>query len=90
VLGSAGRVRDFYRLLEEPLTRVRLLHGSDFPFPVAPLAFKATIGDDAAQRIDSELNWLKKDLDLKEALGVGLASARQAYEIAKVGRIAAP
>jgi uncharacterized protein len=89
VLGSAGRVRDFHRLLEEPLARVRLLHGSDFPFPVAPLAFKATIGDDAAQRIDSEQNWLKRDLDLKEALGVGLASARQAYEVAKAGRIEA-
>ena len=34
VLGTAGRVRDFGRLLEVPLVRSRLLHGSDFPFPV--------------------------------------------------------
>jgi uncharacterized protein len=85
VLGTAGRVRDFTRLLEEPLARDRLLHGSDFPFPVAPTAFRARIGDEAAQRINSERNWLKKDLDLKEALGIGLASARRAYRIAKVG-----
>jgi hypothetical protein len=85
VLGTAGRVRDFTRLLEEPFVRDRLLHGSDFPFPAAPRAFAARIGDEVAQRISSERNWLKKDLDLKEALGVGLASARRAYRVARVG-----
>src|SRR5438270_13867268 len=34
VLGTAGRVRDFTRLLEHPPARDRLLHGCDFPFPV--------------------------------------------------------
>jgi hypothetical protein len=85
VLGTAGRVRDFTRLLEEPLVRDRLLHGSDFPFPTAPTAFAARIGDDAAKRIDREKNWLKKDLDLKRALGVGLDSAKRAYQVAKAG-----
>jgi uncharacterized protein len=84
VLGTAGRVRDFTRLLEEPLVRDRLLHGSDFPFPAAPTAFAARIGEDAARQIDREKNWLKKDLDLKEALGVGLDSAKRAYQVAKV------
>ena len=36
VLGTPGRVRDFARLLENPLAKSRLLHGSDFPFPAAP------------------------------------------------------
>ena len=82
VLGSAGRVQDFGRLLDEPLARERLLHGSDFPFPVAPRAFAARIGDEAARRLDLEKNWLKKDLALKEALGIGHASARRAFAVA--------
>jgi predicted TIM-barrel fold metal-dependent hydrolase len=85
VLGTAGRVRDFTRLLEEPFVRDRLLHGSDFPFPPAPRAFAARIGDEAAERIERERNWLKKDLDLKQALGVGVASARRAYRVARGG-----
>ena len=87
VLGSTGRVRDFGRLLDNPFVRDRLLHGSDFPFPVNPSAFRARIGDEAAERIGSERNWLKKDLDLKEALGIGLASARRAYQVASAGWI---
>lgn len=82
VLGSAGRVRDFNRLLEDPLARGRLLHGSDYPFPTAPSAFAAQIGKDVAQRLDREPNWLKKDYELKVALGIGPASARRASEIA--------
>jgi predicted TIM-barrel fold metal-dependent hydrolase len=84
VLGTAGRVRDFYRLLDTPRARARLLHGSDFPFPVAPWAFAARIAEKAARRINREPNWLKKDLDLKEALGVGRASAKRAYVVAKL------
>lgn len=86
VLGSLGRVRDFLRLLDEPFIRERLLHGSDFPFPVTPRAFADRIGNEAAERIAGESNWLKKDLDLKEALGIGHASARRAYEVATRGR----
>jgi predicted TIM-barrel fold metal-dependent hydrolase len=83
VLGTSGRVRDFVRLLDEPLVRDRLLHGSDFPFPAAPAAFAARIGEETARRIEHEQNWLKKDLVLKEALGVGMAGARRAYNVAK-------
>jgi mannonate dehydratase len=87
VLGTAGRVRDFKRLLKEPGVSERLLHGSDFPFPVSATAFAAEIGEKTARRISEEKNWLKKDLDLKEALGVGRASAKRACEIAKVGKV---
>lgn len=83
VLGTAGRVRDFMRLLEDPTVRERLLHGSDFPFPPSPLSFTEQIGEPAVRRIAREPNWLKKDLDLKEALGIGLASARRGYALVK-------
>ncbi len=88
VLGTAGRVRDFGRLLEDEIqfVRDRLLHGSDFPFPAAPSAFAARIGTEASKRIEQEANLLKKDLDLKEALGIGRASAERGYEVANAGQ----
>jgi hypothetical protein len=84
VLGTAGRVRDFTRLLEDPVGRNRLLHGSDFPFPAAPSAFASRIGEETARQLDKEMNWIKRDFDLKAALGVGRTSAKRAYEIAKL------
>ncbi len=82
VLGTAGRVRDVERLLaDKEMVCSRLLHGSDFPFPADPLAFAARIGDAAAKQIAAQPNWLKKDFDLKEALGIGRASAERAYEL---------
>jgi hypothetical protein len=86
VLGTAGRVRDFGRLLEDRLARERLLHGSDFPFPVTPRMFSARIGEKAAERIAREKSWLRRDFELKEALGIGRASARRAYEVARGGK----
>jgi hypothetical protein len=82
VLGTAGRVRDVERLLEDKeLVCSRLLHGSDFPFPADPLAFAARIGAAPAKQIAAETNWLKRDFDLKEALGIGRASAERAYDL---------
>ncbi len=87
VLGTIGRVRDFGRLLDdEQFVRSRLLHGSDFPFPASPLAHATRIGMDEAQRLEKESNLLKKDFNLKEALGIGRISAQRAYEVASVGQ----
>ena len=84
VLGTVGRVRDFGRLLDdEELVRSRLLHGSDFPFPASPTAFAGRIKTETAQRLEREANLLKKDFELKEALGIGRASAERAYVVAK-------
>ena len=82
VLGTLGRVTDFLRLLDDERVRNRLLHGSDFPFPVTAAGFSARIGKETAERIDNEKNWLKKDFELKEALGIGKASAKRAFEVA--------
>lgn len=86
VLGTPGRVRDFGRLLEDPLAKSRLLHGSDFPFPAAPQAYAATIGDETAKQLNLEANSLKKDLALKEALGIGRASAARGFELILNGK----
>ncbi len=82
VLGTRGRVGDVERLLaDKELVCSRLLHGSDFPFPADPSAFAERIGKEAAAQIAAATNWLKKDFDLKEALGIGRASAERGYEL---------
>jgi predicted TIM-barrel fold metal-dependent hydrolase len=79
VLGGLGRSKDFLRLLDDKLAPERLLHGSDFPFPPAPIAFAEKIGMAEALRLQAMGNLLKQDYELKEALGIGRASAERAY-----------
>ncbi|MBI1899816.1 MAG: amidohydrolase family protein [Planctomycetia bacterium] len=81
VLGSYGRTRDFARLLADDLAKSRLLHGSDFPFPAIPLGFAGTIGATKAAVLQLEKNLIRQDFALKEALGIGRASAEQAYRL---------
>jgi len=81
VLGTAGRVHDFGRLLETPGVAERLVHGSDFPCPIAPRAFVPRIDQGMADRLEKEPNWIKKDFGLKEALGIGRASAQRGFEL---------
>ncbi len=79
VLCGFGRTRDFLRLLDEKDVRERLLHGSDFPFPAVPLAFAHKIGWLKALQLQLLENLLQQDYQLKEALGIGRASAERAY-----------
>ena len=80
VLGSAGRVADFRRLLADQEVSGRLLHGSDFPFPATPLAFARVVGLPQALRLQAIPNSMAQDLALKEALGIGHRSAVRAYQ----------
>ncbi len=81
VLGTAGRVRDFYRLLDDPSLRDRLLHGSDFPFPISPISFSARVGKEQIAEMARQRSWIAKDFQLKQALGVGQASAERAWKM---------
>jgi predicted TIM-barrel fold metal-dependent hydrolase len=81
VLGSAGRVRDMSRLLAAGEAQDRLLHGSDFPFPATPLAFAGTLGVLEAARLQAIDNPIAQDFALKDALGIGRASAERAYRL---------
>ena len=81
VLGSAGRVRDMSRLLADDEAKDRLLHGSDFPFPATPLAFAGTLGVRKAARLQAIDNLIERDFALKDALGIGRASAERAYRL---------
>jgi uncharacterized protein len=90
VLGTSKRVRDFTRLLDEEDVRARLVHGSDFPFPAIPLAFSEEIGLGRALGLQLDLNFLRQDLRLKEALGIGRASAERAHQLLFPPRTASP
>lgn len=81
VLGGFGRSRDFLRLLADKPVHERLLHGSDFPFPAIPMAFAGTIGTAEALRLQALPNMIQQDFALKEALGIGRASAERAYQL---------
>jgi predicted TIM-barrel fold metal-dependent hydrolase len=81
VLGGMGRADDFLRLLADKPIHGRLLHGSDFPFPPVPMAFAEKIGLAEALRLQAMPNLIGQDLALKEALGIGRASAERAYNL---------
>lgn len=81
VLGSAGRADDVVRLLADAGAHERLLHGSDFPFPAAPEAFASVLGEAAVAAMKTIRNPLDQDFALKEALGIGRASAERAYRL---------
>lgn len=81
VLGSALRTGDFARLLADKPAVERLVHGSDYPFPPGPLAFAPTIGMAEATRLQKMSNMLQQDFGLKQALGVGRASAERAFKL---------
>ncbi len=81
VLGSIGRVRDMSRLLASEEAKDRLLHGSDFPFPATPLAFAGKLGLRKAASLQAIKNPIEQDYALKEALGIGRASAERAYHL---------
>jgi hypothetical protein len=84
VLGGLLRSRDFVRLLDDDLAKSRLLHGSDYPFPAFPLEFRQQIGAATAARLQLDSNLIRQDFALKDALGIGRASAERAYEL--IGR----
>jgi len=81
VLGGFGRAGDLLRLLADKPACERLLHGSDFPFPAIPLAFAGTIGTVEALRLQAVTNLIQQDFALKEALGIGRASAERAARL---------
>lgn len=81
VLGSTKRFNDVKRLLEHKALLPRILHGSDFPFPSSPIAFRELLGLKRALEIQAEPNTLQRDLTLKAALGFGKASAERIHEL---------
>jgi predicted TIM-barrel fold metal-dependent hydrolase len=81
ILGAPQHVADCLRVLADPAVEDRLLHGSDFPFESAPVAFAKKIGWGRAAQVQAISNVLARDLALKEALGAGRPSAERAWRL---------
>ncbi len=80
-LARFNKLHDFRRLLADDLARERLVHGSDFPVPCQPWAFSRDIGPIHALRIRRMRNPMARDYVLKQALGIGQASAERGYRL---------
>ncbi|MBX3444916.1 MAG: amidohydrolase family protein [Planctomyces sp.] len=81
VLCTIGHAADCLRLIDDELGRERLLHGSDFPFPCAPIAFSGIVKQDELTRIRTLDSELARDLALKDALGIGRTCAERAHQL---------
>jgi hypothetical protein len=84
-LNLPTRCYAYRRLLEDELLRSKLIHGSDWPIlPVPP----AQLGVGGCIDAMAEDNWLKRDVLIKQALG--LTAADYWTRAAKILRLPAP
>ncbi|MDD5307476.1 MAG: amidohydrolase family protein [Deltaproteobacteria bacterium] len=96
-LGNAWRAH-YLRLLLDPdlLERrfgvriddaaKRLVHGSDHPIPITPLAFAGRIPLEKLRRVGRLENPLQKDVQLKRAAGLPDAALTRAYDEIGIGK----
>lgn len=68
-LASPSKIHWLWRVLDMPGLWFKLVHGSDFPIPSIPLAFRNRLGG-AYREIVREKNWIDRDIQLKRALGL--------------------
>ena len=71
-----------YQLLEDPLVRTRLLHGSDWPIIAVPPLKR--IGLAGMLRLWRERNWMRRDALVKQALGFDDAYWHRAEKIIRI------
>ena len=69
-MASVSRFPYIFRVLEEEIARNRVVLGSDFPVPVAPMVFTPQLGWSKAREIAQISNPLQQNLEVFRALGV--------------------
>ena len=67
-LNLPTRSHAYRRIIQDDRVRSRLVHGSDWPIPVIPPA--AVMGMASAAETWFERNWLRRDVKIKQALGL--------------------
>ena len=70
--------------LEDPLSR--FVHGSDFPIPSSPFAFRGRTDAGALRRVAAVENPLQRDIELKRLAGVPDACLTRAHDALGLGR----
>jgi predicted TIM-barrel fold metal-dependent hydrolase len=85
VMGSMLRWRNLPQLLSDAAVAERVVHGSDYPFPANGLVFWNRLTPRVAARILQERNLIKRDLELKRALGVPEAAFARGARLLGLG-----
>ena len=74
------------RVLNDPVVRAKLVHGSDWPLPVIPPALR--LGPARAWALARDDNWLRRDVRVKRAIGFDDAYFRRAATLLRLPRTA--
>jgi predicted TIM-barrel fold metal-dependent hydrolase len=75
-----------YDLLKDPIVREKLVHGSDWPIMAIPPFFRLDLATSA--ELMMEKNWMKRDIEIKKALGFDDAYWQRAAKLLNVnGRL---
>ncbi|MHC4513712.1 MAG: amidohydrolase family protein [Planctomycetota bacterium] len=81
VMATGARNRDLGRAIQRGSLRDRLVHGSDFPFPSHPLALTSLLDTTTCLRLQGDKNLIRRDFAVKQALGIGRATAERSYRL---------
>ena len=77
-LANPARFLHLPRLIEDPLFRERMLHGSDFPVPCNAFYYARRLGVRRVRELERERNPLQRDLRIKQELGFPVESFTRA------------
>jgi predicted TIM-barrel fold metal-dependent hydrolase len=69
-------------VMADPVVRSKLVHGSDWPVPVMPSPSR--LGWDLASSLVFEKNWLRRDVRIKQELGLDAAYWNRAGEVLRL------
>ena len=81
VMTTGARNRDLGRAIAQESLRDRLVHGSDFPFPSRPLMLTGLLDTTTWLRLQGDKNLIRRDFAIKQALGIGRATAERSYRL---------
>jgi predicted TIM-barrel fold metal-dependent hydrolase len=71
-----------YKLMDDPIVRQKLVHGSDWPVVPIPPVFCMGAADSAELMLDS--NWLRRDIAIKQKLGFDDAYWQRASKVLRI------
>lgn len=83
-MASLSRFQYLAKVLADPLSRSRVIFGSDFPVPITPIVFAPQLGIRLVRELTALTNPLQKNLETMRAMGVDDAILRRAAEVLRL------
>ncbi len=77
-----GRNYAYRYVLNDPVVRAKLIHGSDWPLPPIPPVLR--VGLARAWALSRDTNWLRRDMEIKRAIGLDDAYFRRASTLLRL------